>query len=338
MSEALIAKISLKNVVHNCRKVKKLLTDGVKFCAVVKSDAYGHGLVETATALIKEADCFAVSLASEVYALRVAGIDKDILLLTPVFGENASKLIRYGATLSVGTIGELKTVMKAARCENKRVKIHLAINSGMNRLGFSEIVEIEQVIKLIERSRIVSLTGAFTHFYKQEDAFTCDEQFEKFLKLSKPLRDYNKSVILHAASSGGLLQNKKYSLDMVRVGIMLYGYLPFKTDKITLKKATKVYAPFITERNIKGYPALYGGKIYNENTANVIRMGYADGFMRSGTFDINLCMDLSITKKAQKNRKVLIFGDAEKLADKCGTISYEILVNALRRARKEYIK
>ena len=338
MSKPLIAKISLKNIVYNCRKVKKLTDKSVKFCAVIKSDAYGHGLIETAKALYKEADAFAVSLASEVYALRISGINKEILLLTPVYKSNAEKLIRYGATLSVGTLSELKTVISAAKRLKKPVRVHFAINSGMNRLGFNSESEILSATGLIKRSRYVYLTGAFTHFYKQEDSGVCEEQFAEFLRLAKPVKAYNSAATLHAASSGGLLQNKKYALDMVRVGIMLYGYTPFKTDKITLKRAAEVYAPHILTRNIKDRPALYGGEIYESETANVIRLGYADGFMRSGTFDLNLCMDLSITDAPQKNGRVLIFDDAEVLADKCNTISYEILVNALRRAEKEYIK
>ena len=338
MSKPLIAKISLKNIVYNCRKVKKLIDKKVKFCAVIKSDAYGHGLIETAKALYNEADAFAVSLASEVYALRISGINKEILLLTPVYTDNAEKLIRYGATLSVGTLRELKTIILAAKRLKMPVKIHFAINSGMNRLGFSGESEILSAIGLIKRSRYVYLTGAFTHFYRQEDSGVCEEQFAKFLNLAKPVKAYSKGATLHAASSGGLLQNKKYALDMVRVGIMLYGYTPFKTDKITLKRAAKVYAPYVLTRNIKGAPALYGGKIYKGETANVIRLGYADGFMRGGTFDLNLCMDLAITDAPQKNGRVLIFNDAEVLADRLNTISYEILVNALRRAKKEYEK
>lgn len=338
MSASVFAEISLKNIVYNCRKVKKLIDKNVKFCAVIKSDAYGHGLVETAKALYKEADAFAVSLAGEVYALRISGIDKEILLLTPAYEENAEKLIRYGATLSVGSLGEVKTVISAAKRAKKTVKVHFAINSGMNRLGFSAESEILKAISLIKRSRCVKLCGAFTHFYKQEDAFVCDKQFGEFLKLIKPVKEYEENAVLHVASSGGVLQNKKYSLDMVRVGIMLYGYTPFKTDKIKLKRAAKVYAPFVCRRDICGKPALYGGKIYTEKTASVIRLGYADGFFREKTFLLNLCMDLSVTDKQPKNGRVLVFDDAEKLSEKCGTISYEILVNALRRAKKEYIQ
>lgn len=338
MSTSVLAKISLKNIVYNCRKVKKLIDKKVKFCAVIKSDAYGHGLIETAKALYKEADAFAVSLASEVYALRISGIDKEILLLTPVYKENAEKLIRYGATLSVGSLSEVKTVTAAAKKANKTATVNFAINSGMNRLGFSDEREIIKAINLIKRSRNVNLSGAFTHFYKQEDAFVCDKQFDKFISLVKHVKNYNKNAVLHAASSGGVLQSEKYALDMVRVGIMLYGYTPFKTDKIVLKKAAKVYAPFVCGRDIAGQPALYGGKIYPEKAANVIRLGYADGFFREKTFDLNLCMDLSVTDKARRNGKVLVLDDAESLAEKCGTISYEILVNALRRAKKEYVK
>ena len=336
MSVPIIAEISVKNIVYNCRKIKKLIDNKVKFCAVVKSDAYGHGLIETAKALYKEADAFAVSLASEVYALRISGIDKEILLLTPAYKENAEKLIRYGATLSVGSVSDLKIIEAASERVKKTVKVHFAVNSGMNRLGFSQESEILRAIRAVKRSRYIVLSGAFTHFYKQEDAAVCDKQFEAFIKLSEAVKDYNKNAVLHAASSGGVLQNKKYALDMVRAGIMLYGYTPFKTDKITLKKAAKIYAPFVCARDICGQPAMYGGKIYTAKRANIIRLGYADGFLRGGTFDINLCMDLSVTDAPVKGGKVTVMSDAESLAAKYGTISYEALVNALRRAKKEY--
>ena len=107
MSEPLIAKISLKKLKANAIKVKSLLKRKVKLCAVVKSDAYGHGIVEIASALYSICDYFAVSLLSECESLRISGIDKPILLLTPVTENTVERLILKDITLAVSNIKEL---------------------------------------------------------------------------------------------------------------------------------------------------------------------------------------------------------------------------------------
>ena len=145
MSLPLIATISSKNLLNNLSSIKKL-TCKSKICAVVKSDAYGHGLVEIANILYMHVDCFAVSLESECLALRLAGIDKDIILLTPIFASNVSSLINYNITLTVSTLNELKLIYKNAKLLNKKVKVHFAINTGMNRLGFDDASTINLAI------------------------------------------------------------------------------------------------------------------------------------------------------------------------------------------------
>ena len=129
MSYPTVAEISLKKLINNADKIKKLFKRKTKFYAVVKSNAYGHGIVEVSNALYQSVDCFCVSLVSEAVKLRVAGVDNDILTLTTPFKETATDLVRYDITVAVSTLKEIKIIENSARCLNKVAKIQIAINT-----------------------------------------------------------------------------------------------------------------------------------------------------------------------------------------------------------------
>ena len=150
MSYKTVAEISLKNLQNNANNVKKLLNSKTKFYAVVKSNAYGHGIVEVSNALYNIVDAFCVSLIDEAVKLRVAGIDKDILMLTPAFLETVNELVRYNITISVSSLKELKLIDKTAKNLNAKAKIQLKINTGMNRYGI-EADETEEICRFLKK-------------------------------------------------------------------------------------------------------------------------------------------------------------------------------------------
>ena len=337
MSEPLICKISLTKLINNALKVKKLLNKRVKLCAVVKSGAYGHGLVDISSALYSICDYFAVSLASEASKLRIAGIDKPILLLSPATENTIEKLILNDITLSVSTIKELILIAKTAKRLSKKVKVHIAINCGMNRLGFNDN-EVVKAVNFIKKFSFIVLDGAYSHLGCVEDKRFTKSCFNNFLQAVKPIKEYNKRAILHISSSGGLLINKKYQLSMVRVGLLLYGYSPIKTDKIKVEPIMKVYAKNLLSRNnVKGGYVGYGKYKCKIDNVSILRLGYADGFMRNNAnrFENNLCMDLSAVN-FNKNDYVLVMDNALEYSKKLKTIPYEILVSVTKRAEKEY--
>ncbi len=338
MSEPIIAKISLKKLQSNAIKVKGLLKKKVKFCAVVKSDAYGHGLIEISSSLYNICDYYAVSMLIECEKLRISGIDKPIIILTPPTPSTVDKLILNDIIIPVGSIKDLILVYKSARKLNKKVKVHFSINSGMNRLGFDSEMEINKAIKFIKNNSFVILDGGYSHFGLVEDKKHTESCFNKFKELVKPIKEHNQNAIIHVSSSGGLLLSPKYQLDMVRVGLLIYGYSPIKTKKTTVEPIMEVFAKNLLLRSgVLGKNFMYGKVKSKLNKVSIIRLGYADGFCRSNTSDFasNLCMDLSAVKDSN-NEYISVLKNAEITAKQLNTIPYEVLTSVSKRAKREY--
>lgn len=336
MSLPLVAEISISKLLYNLKQVKKL-TGKSKICAVVKSNAYGHGVVEIANALYSKVDCFAVSLESECVKLRLAGIDKEIILLTPVYEENAERLILKDITLTVSSLKELKLIRKFAKKTGKKVKVHFALNTGMNRLGFDNVSQVERAILYLKRNKNILLTGAFSHLNDISNVKYTSRQKQVFDNLIKPIKSYNKNAVIHLSASGGTLLGNNYLYDMVRVGIMLYGYFPIKTDKIKLKPIMKIKSRVVLDRvGVKNKRVTYGDYKSISNRISVLRMGYADGIKRSNTLGVlgNACMDLCAVKKI--TGKYYVVNDVTALSENYQTITYETLVNILSRAERIY--
>ncbi|MBO5713520.1 MAG: alanine racemase [Clostridia bacterium] len=337
MSKQITAEISIKNLLYNVKQVKKLIGKS-KFCAVIKADAYGHGLTEFANALYPNVDAYAVSLESECVKLRQAGIDKEIILLTPVFTDNVERLILNKITLSVSTEEELKLIYRYAKKLGRVVKIHFALNTGMNRLGFSSESEVLNAVNYVKKHKNnLFLTGAFSHLGNAKNVKYANCQRKQFELLVRLIKEYNVNATLHLASSGGVLLGEKFLYDMVRVGIMLYGYTPYKTKKITLKKTATILAPILLSRdNVFNKRVMYGDKKCKTNSISVARIGYADGIRREKTYGVigNACMDVSAVKKVNGNN--FIISDLSLLSKKYHTITYETLVSVLKRAERIY--
>ena len=341
MSLPIIDELNLNALKTSAKSIKNRLNTSVKLCAVVKADAYGHGIIEVANSLYDYVDYYACALSQEAFDLRISGIDKPILLLTPSFSKNVEKLIEYEITISVSSIEEVLKVIKASTLLEKQTLIQIAINSGMNRLGFDNIYDIKKAIDLIKRSKYVKITGAFSHFSKPENQKLTNSQLYSFLYLAEPIKQYDNNAILHVSASGGLLKDTKYQLDMVRVGLLFYGYKPFKSPTINVTPIMKIKAKVILKRtNLKGKTLLYGDDTLKNDKAYIIRLGYSDGFLRQGVKNSlkPLCMELCAITKVTANDYTLILDDAEYYAKKYNTSVYEILVNVSKRAQKEYIK
>ena len=334
-----IAKINLNILRENAQKIRKTLPKNTLFCGVVKADAYGHGACVCAQALYSICDMFAVALVEEGIELRLGGIDKEILVLVPAEKCDLERAISYGLTLSVDSIKSLVDIEKIACALKKQVKIHIMYNTGMNRLGVDSIKELKKLLERVKESDFVEISGFYSHFGFPEDDKALNQALDKFLLANKVVKGYNNSIISHISASGGFL--KGVYLDMVRIGILLYGYKPFKSNKIFVKPVMKVYSHTVKTRILKkGDRCMYGKpKISNKTPISIVRVGYADGFFRrkiDGQFN-NRCMDLTALK-CKSGHRVCVLKDAEKLAKKYNTISYEILVRASSRAEKKYIR
>ena len=318
---------------------------GVKLCAVVKANAYGHGAQEVALALSGVADCFAVALVEEGIALRGAALGKDVLIFTPPTEESQAYAIVSGGL--VGSVGDLQTAKLFLRvCEKYRLqaRVHLKVNTGMNRYGM-DISTLGKVCKLLKNSS-VKVEGVYSHLY----ASSCvEEQRIRFLQAKAVCLRYYTDLIYHLGATYGALLGKEYAFDMVRVGIGLYGYLPEGCNRlasgIVLRKGMTVYAQVLRNRVYKGGGVGYGDKttLAIGESVSLLRLGYADCFLRRqqhGMLGENvnaLCMDVCFQKGKKKvGEYVCVLRDAEWTARQTGTIAYEVLCAATRRAEFVY--
>ncbi len=334
------AYIDLKKLKANARAIKRKLKKGTRFCAVVKADAYGHGAQKIASSLYSYCDSFAVALVEEGVALRLAGINKDILVLIPPFSVDVESAVFYRLTLSASQISTLKIIEKACQKQNRKAKIHLKFNTGMNRLGVDSLKELNTLACFVVNSKWLVLDGMFSHVGDFSNKKQLKQIENNFLLANNLIKGYNNSAICHISASGGFLTELKS--DMVRIGILLYGYKPFASDFINVSPIMKIYAPLVKTRKIKrGEHCLYGSlKLQEDTMVSLIRVGYADGFMRQNTvLQINnRCMDITALNNPKTTKKgVIIMDDANLLAERYHTISYEILTKSAMRAEKIYL-
>jgi len=274
-----LQRINYDAIVQNARYFKHILGQ-TKLCAVLKNNAYGHGAARVASALSGIADFFAVGSLQE--AVSVEPFCQNVLILLPLSQKREIQIAASrGFSLTVDSFFTLKAVQNALRDDisaGKKVKIHLALETGMNRLGFS-YEQLPQLAREIDCS-VVEIEGIFSHFWG-ESKNSCDKQKQKFMLgynfLSNNLRA-TRRPIAHIANTAATLSNDDYHLDMARIGLGIYGY-----GSERLVSAKKVTASVIAAREVKkgqtiGYGATY---IFPRDTRiAIVNVGYANGFSR----------------------------------------------------------
>ena len=333
------AVVRLKNIVENAERFARL-AGGAKLCAVVKADAYGHGAAAVCGALSGIADCWAVALVGEGAQLRLSGVREGILVLVPpLCEEEVLRGAHYGLTFTVGDARDYALLARTCEKYNLIARCHIKANTGMNRFGF----DLPAFRAFLSRrmSGRVFVEGIYSHFYRPEHAPTAARQFALFGEFCGAGERAFGKLTRHIAATGGALASPAYALDMVRIGIGLYGYLPAGfSGALPLCPALSVYSTVAAERDWEQGGAGYGDFSPGEGRLAVLRAGYADGFFRRGGIgNVNaLCMDAHLSRTGvRKYGEVCIFSDADAYAAANGTISYEALVNVCGRAVKEYV-
>lgn len=318
-----LAVINLQNIAKNARFVRSLAGKR-KFYAVVKADAYGHGAPQVARRIESFVDGFCVAITDEAVALRVAGITKPILVFTPPLGrDDVLRARHYGLTVTVnsvktaGLIGDLPC--------------HIKVNTGMNRTG-CDLNELEGILKILSPYRA---EGVYSHLYAPQDGLASKAQLEIFNRAEEAVKSYFPSAIAHISASGGLLRGGEYLKDGVRAGILLYGYAPsgFSAE---VCPAMRVFARRVQTTRFIGGGCGYAPAKKNYSLLHTYRAGYADGFFRGVPLgEGNLCMDAFISQREGDMQEVL--PDVAAYAAAAGTISYEVLCSATRRAERIYV-
>lgn len=322
---------------------------GRRLCAVVKADAYGHGAEEVALALQRIADCFAVALLSEAKAIKTPACGKDVLILCPPIDLlDAIEAVQNGFVCTVTGMTTARLVAQASELCNRPARVHLKVNTGMNRYGMG-VSELGRVCRFLQKAPLIKAEGLFSHLH---DPFgeNAEKQRTRFVQAERVMKGYFPNLTKHLSATAGALLGEKFAFDMVRVGLGLYGYLPIGAERIlSLKKGMTVYATAVESRKYAYGGAGYGKELAQSERGNflsVLRLGYADGFLRkkeNGTTGFernanNLCMDACIRKgRCARGEEVPILTDADETAKSAGTIAYEVLCAATRRAERIYL-
>jgi alanine racemase len=336
---------------------------------VVKANAYGHGLVEVARHLMNHgAPCLGVALLEEAIELRQAGITLPILVFGGVATRQIPQFIAHGLMMAASSIDKLRQIDEAAAAVNTKARVHLKIDTGMERIG----VHWYSAEKLLEASLTftnVEVAGIYSHFANSDDAdlSSAREQLARFLEV---LEFYPKRGLpppqRHIANSGGILQLPESHLDLVRPGIMLYGVYPSKEVRqtVVLKPALKWTSQVVFFKVVQpGNPVSYGGTWQSDHPVRVVTVpvGYGDGYFRAlsnrGSVLIRgqrhpivgrVCMDQFMVNlewgTAYNGDVVTIIGSDENesisvqdVADAAGTIAYEVLTNINSRVPRVYV-
>ena len=365
------AEISLGNMRHNYRAIRAVLPEGCRFLGVVKADAYGHGAVQTAALLQAEgADYLAVAGLDEAMELRQNGIYLPILILGHTPGEFTETLIANDLTQAVTCLAKAEEYSREAVRLGKTLKVHLKLDTGMSRLGFlcsgGRFDDgVENIVRACSLGGLET-EGVFTHFAVSDEPGEDNEaytraQFDLFLRVIAAVEERGVHfVIRHCANSGAVLHFPETALDMVRPGLLLYGYGD-ETGKLGLKPCMRLVTRITTIKHYDaGTPISYGRCFVTDRFTRmaVLAIGYADGLPRAcsdrcsfavaggfapqrGRICMDMCMaDISSLPEAAVDDEVEIYGEKNDILSLCkaaGTIPYELLCAVSKRVPRVYL-
>lgn len=285
------AEVSLDAIHSNVVRLKRHLQPSCRLMAVVKADGYGHGAVEVAlTALEAGADYLAVAFVDEALQLREAGIEQPILVLGHTPPRSLEAAVRHRIALTVFSEDMLDSLAACAERLKETALIHIKYDTGMSRLGLTDTEETILLARRAATSPGIRLEGVFTHFADAdaEDAACTHAQFAKFGQLLLRLDQEGLNIPLkHCCNSAAALRFPPMHLDMVRIGIALYGLSPSaaaSSEAVALTPALQLKTAVCSLKRIPpNQPIGYGGTFVSdrETMIAVLPVGYADGYARS---------------------------------------------------------
>lgn len=370
------ADISLDNLQHNYKELRSRLPSDCRFLGVVKADAYGHGAVPVSRYLTElGAEYLAVSNIEEAVQLRQGGIRGPILILGYTPAVYAEQLARLGLRQEIHSLEYARQLNEGLKGSNRRLRIHLKLDTGMSRLGFfayncektvDEIKEVSQMEHLV-------IEGIFTHFPVADSIDGADEnftrtQFDRFMQMLSTLKGVGiEPQIRHCCNSGATIQFPEYALDMVRPGLATYGVLPCSDLRgmINLKPVMQLRSTIFQIRDFDPLITVSYGRTYttlDPTKIAVVGLGYADGLSRSfsgnisfllhgkrvpqiGRICMDMCMiDISRVPDAKVGDVVTVFGsdgddriDVDDMTNRLRTVPYELLCSINKRIPRIYM-
>jgi len=366
--------VRLDKLVGNLRAIQNRVGKERRICAAVKADAYGHGAPEVARAVLGAgADCLGVATVQEGEILRREGIGAPILLFSQPLPEEIPQIIENGLSPFVSDCEFVAALDTAATKAHTWLSVHLKIDTGMGRLGCAPD-EAANLAAQLAACTALEYAGTATHLAVSDSADEKDVAYTElqlglFLKALEGIR--SKGIdpgIVHAANSGAIIMHPKARFDMVRPGIALYGYKAVEETALGPDEPPLRVEPVMELRSRaalvkkvkKGESVSYGRTWVapNDTVIAVLPVGYADGLPRQasnkwqvliggktyplvGTVCMDQCMaDLGPTPEARRWDDAVVFGGpalgADALAERVGTISYEIVCNVNKRVPRVY--
>jgi alanine racemase len=296
------AEIDLDAIAHNVRQLRHITDPKARLMAVVKADAYGHGVTQVSRRVLESgADVLAVARLHEGIELRRAGFDVPVLIFGYTPPSLAAGIIKYDLTQTVWSYQTAQALSAAAVASNRSIKIHLKIDTGMGRLGLltdglrppaqdpNSIRKATREVQAIAKLAGLELEGIYTHFATADsaDKVYALKQFELFMDFLNELQQAGLTIpVRHAANSAAIIDLPQTHLDMVRPGISIYGLYPSdEVDKsrISLKPAMALKARVVHLKKVPaGFSISYGctHKTRTPTTIASVPVGYADGFSR----------------------------------------------------------
>lgn len=365
------AEILLDNIRHNYQAIRAALPAGCRFLGVVKADAYGHGAL-TVSRLLQEAgaDYLAVSCLDEALELRQGGVTMPILILGHTPPEYTGTLIAMDITQTVTCLAKAVEYSNQAVKLGRDLKIHIKLDTGMSRLGFlcAGGYFDEGVQNVIDSCRLPGLIpeGIYTHFAVSDEpgedcrAYTLG-QFRLFSDMISAVKERGgiTFALRHCANSGAVVNYPEMALDMVRPGLLLYGY--GDGGKLGLRPCMRLVTTVSTIKFYEpGTAVSYGRRFITRRRTRmgVLAIGYADGLPRiagnqcsfaagdglapqRGSICMDMCMvDLTERPEVDVGSPVELFGDRcsiYQLSDAAGTIPYELLCAVSKRVPRVYL-
>ncbi len=365
------AEINLTNIKKNAEAVREIVGNDVDIMAVVKADGYGHGAKKCVDATNDVVDKYAVATFEEAIELREYGVKKEILILGYTFPDYYEKVILNDISLTVFDYSDALRLSECAVKLGRVANVHIAVDTGMGRIGFIPNDESAEQILKISKLPMLKIDGVFSHFATsdEKDKEYSYMQINKFNRFCELLEE--KGIVInikHIENSAAITELSGASFDMVRMGIILYGLYPSNEvdrQKIKLFPAMELKTTVVHVKTIsKGECVSYGRHFIAEKETKVatISAGYADGYPRllsnRGRVIINgkyapiigaICMDqfmvdVSEIDDVKVGDEVILMGEsngisvtAEEIAGLIGTINYEIICGISKRVPRIYI-
>ena len=353
--------INISNLEFNFFKIKELVINS-QIYAVVKADAYGHGMIEIAKALDRFGiNGFCVALSKELYELYESGIKKPILHLGRLDSHDNKIFSLSNAIFTIHNKDDIELINKNVK--NQKINVYLKVDTGMSRMGI-DVNDFTETINLILNNNQLNLIGIYSHFSSSEDLNSSlfNTQHSCFTKIIENL-DFKvkEKLIFHIANSAGIFRSVKCHLDLVRPGISLYGIPRFDSMKV-LKPVMEFKAPIILIKNVLkasyiGYNATYKAK--KNMRIGLVQAGYADGVPTElsnnfvyyknekikvlGKVSMDLiCIDLTRHMTIQEFDFVTLWGGKDAISNisnvalQLNKIPYELLTSIGRRVYRKY--